>query len=149
MGLTLRYKESHSGSSFRAPDPPRPEVMPRAPIHEAILQLFPDANARPERIQEKYENVFMGCGYNPATMAHTDDELKKALKAFKKKLKNTQLDDDSRLGHGPLSSGSSDKVVSVQPPSGFGREIWEELADKGFLKRDGTGFYELVPGKNW
>jgi len=38
-------------------------------------------------------------------------------------------------------------VVSIQPPSGFGREIWEELADKGFLKRDGRGFYELVEGR--
>ena len=35
-----------------------------------------------------------------------------------------------------------------QPPAGFGREIWEELAEKGFLKRDGGGFYALVPGKS-
>ena len=76
----------------------------------------------------------------------TDDELKKALKAFKKRMKLTQLDDDSRLGHSPLT-GSHSKVISIQPPAGFGREIWEELADKGYLKRDGVGFYELVPGK--
>ena len=76
----------------------------------------------------------------------TDEELKKALKAFKKRLKLTQLDDDSKLGHSPLT-GSKSKVVSIQPPSGFGREIWEELADKGYLKRDGSGFYELIPGK--
>ena len=30
---------------------------------------------------------------------------------------------------------------------GFGREVWEDLADQGFLKRDGAGFYALVPGK--
>jgi hypothetical protein len=77
----------------------------------------------------------------------TEDELRKALKAFKKRLKLTQLDDDSRLGVGPLKSGSQSKVVSIQPPAGFGREIWEELADKGFLKRDTAGFYELAPGK--
>lgn len=76
----------------------------------------------------------------------TDDELKKALKAFKKRMKLTQLDDDSKLGHSPLT-GNHAKVVSIQPPSGFGKEIWEELAEKGFLKRDGGGFYELVPGK--
>ena len=43
--------------------------------------------------------------------------------------------------------GSKGKIVSIQPPVGFGKEIWEELAEKGYLKRDGGGFYELVPGK--
>ena len=80
-------------------------------------------------------------------MPHTQEELNKAMKAFRKRLKLTQLDDDSRLGHGPMSSGGQAKIVSIQPPAGFGREIWEELADKGFLKRDGIGFYELVEGK--
>ena len=79
-------------------------------------------------------------------MPATDEELKKALKAFKKRIKLTQLDDDSRLGRSPLS-GSKESVVSIQPPTGFGRSVWEELADKGFLKRDGGGFYALMPGK--
>ena len=79
-------------------------------------------------------------------MPSTDEELKKAMKAFKKRMKLTQLDDDSRLGHSPLT-GSKTRVVSIQPPAGFGREIWEELAEKGFLKRDGVGFYQLVEGK--
>jgi hypothetical protein len=79
-------------------------------------------------------------------MPSTDEELKKALKAFKKRLKLTQLDDDSKLGRNPLT-GAKTKVVSIQPPAGFGREIWEELADKGFLKRDTSGFYELVEGR--
>jgi hypothetical protein len=79
-------------------------------------------------------------------MPATDEELKKALKAFKKRLKVTRLDDESRLGHSPLS-GNRGRIVSIQPPGGFGREIWEELADKGFLKRDSGGFYELVEGK--
>lgn len=77
----------------------------------------------------------------------SDEELHKAMRAFKKRLKLTQLDDESRLGVGPLKTGRQARVVSIQPPAGFGREIWEELADKGFLKRDGIGFYELVPGK--
>ena len=76
----------------------------------------------------------------------TEEELRKALKAFKKRMKLTQLDDDSKLGHSPLTADHA-KIVSIQPPIGFGREIWEELADKGYLKRDGGGFYELIPGK--
>ena len=79
-------------------------------------------------------------------MAATEEELRKALKAFKKRMKLTQLDDDSKLGHSPLT-GSKGKIVSIQPPMGFGKEIWEELAEKGYLKRDGGGFYELVAGK--
>ena len=80
-------------------------------------------------------------------MPASDEELKKALKAFKKRLKVTRLDDESRLGHGPLSGTGRTRVVAIQPPSGFGREIWEELADKGFLIRDGSGFYQIVEGK--
>lgn len=79
-------------------------------------------------------------------MPATEEELRKALRAFKKRLKLTQLDDESKLGRSPLT-GASDRIVSIQPPVGFGREIWEELAEKGYLKRDGVGFYELVPGK--
>ena len=81
-------------------------------------------------------------------MPATEEELKKALKAFKKRMKFTQLDEDSRLGHSALT-GARNKIVSIQPPTGFGREVWEELADKGYLKRDGIGFFELVPGKQF
>ena len=79
-------------------------------------------------------------------MPFTDDELRKALKAFKKRLKLTQLEEDSRLGRGVFSREHS-KILSIQPPSGFGKEIWDELADKGLLRRDGIGFYGLVEGK--
>jgi hypothetical protein len=80
-------------------------------------------------------------------MPATDDELKKALKAFKKRLKLTRLDDDSKIGHSPLTGNNREHIVAIQPPAGFGRQIWEELAQKGFLKSDGTGFYELIEKK--
>ena len=80
-------------------------------------------------------------------MASSEDEMKKAFKAFKKRLKLTRLDDDSKIGHGPMSGGQKDTVMSIQPPSGFGRQVWEDLADAGHLKRDGIGFYELVEGR--
>jgi len=79
-------------------------------------------------------------------MPATEEELRKALKAFKKRLKLTQLEDDSKLGHSPLT-GARSQVVAIQPPMGFGREIWSELVEKGYLKNDGGGFYQLVPGK--
>ena len=80
-------------------------------------------------------------------MPSTEDDRKKALRAFKKRLKLTQLDDDSKLGgHSPLT-GAKTKVTAIQPPNGFGREVWEELAAAGILKNDGGGFYLLVDGK--
>jgi hypothetical protein len=79
-------------------------------------------------------------------MPSTEQEMKKALQAFKKRLKLMRLDDDSRLGHSPLTGDKKDKIMSIRPPSGFGAAIWEALADKGVLKRDTSGFYELVEG---
>ena len=79
-------------------------------------------------------------------MAVTEDEMKKALKAFKKRLKLTMLDEESKLGYGPMS-GAKNKITAIKPPAGFGGEVWIELGEKGFLKADGGGFYQLVPGK--
>jgi hypothetical protein len=73
----------------------------------------------------------------------SDEELKKALRAFRKRLKMMQLEDDSKLGHSPLT-GAKSTVVAIRPPSGFGKEIWEELATKGILKYDGGGLYMLT-----
>jgi hypothetical protein len=80
-------------------------------------------------------------------MPVTEDEMKKALKAFKKRIKLTMLDEESKLGYGPMSSGGKGKIFAIQPPAGFGAEVWKELAEKGFLKADGGGFYQLVAGK--
>ncbi len=68
--------------------------------------------------------------------------LKSALKAFKKRLKLTALDDDSRLGRGPLSGGATG-VFAIQPPGQFPREVWQELCRQGKLRDSGHGLYEL------
>lgn len=77
-------------------------------------------------------------------MAHTDDELKKAYRAFKKKLKAQQLEDDSRLGRSPLT-GARSNVIAIQPPAGFGHDIWRELLAKGYLKSEGSGMFSITP----
>lgn len=68
--------------------------------------------------------------------------LKSALKAFKKRLKLTALDADSKIGHGPFSTGS-DGVVAIQPPDQFPRAVWVELCHQGKLRDSGHGLYEL------
>jgi len=76
-------------------------------------------------------------------MTDLNEDQKKALRMFKKRLKGAQLDEDSRLGYGPMGSEKS-KIVSIQPPAGFGRSVWDELVTKGYLRHDSGGFYELV-----
>jgi hypothetical protein len=72
------------------------------------------------------------------------EELRLAMKAFRKRLKLMKLDDESRLGRGPMSGGGRSGVVAITPPNQFPKEIWEELVEQGKLKRAGRGVYELV-----
>ncbi|HUY89726.1 MAG TPA: hypothetical protein VMV10_13400 [Pirellulales bacterium] len=79
---------------------------------------------------------------SPAAAAPPSAEtLKAAMKAFKKRLKLTQLDFDSRIGRGPMSSGSASKIAGITPPNQYPREVWEELVKQGKLKHAGHGMY--------
>jgi hypothetical protein len=69
--------------------------------------------------------------------------LKAALKAFKKRLKLTQLDQESRIGRSPMSSGQKSSIAGIVPPDQYPRAVWEELVAQGKLKHDGRGFYRL------
>ena len=69
--------------------------------------------------------------------------LKRAMKAFRKRLKLTKLDEESNLSVSPLTGGAKSGVVAIQPPDSFPPEVWEALADQGRLKRSGRGFYAL------
>ena len=70
-------------------------------------------------------------------------KLKPAMKAFKKRLKLTRLDDESKVGHGPMTGGSRSGVVAIPPPNRYPPEVWEELVRLGRLRRAGHGLYEL------
>ena len=74
----------------------------------------------------------------------TPEVLKRALKAFKKRLKLTRLDHESSLGVGPLSGGRPSRIVAITPPNQYPRAVWETLVDQGRLKKAGQGQYELV-----
>jgi len=87
----------------------------------------------------------------PAESASTPSEpidpllVKKAMKAFRKRLKLTKLDEESSLGVGPMSGGRKSGIVAIQPPDSFPKEVWEELVRQNRLKAAGRGFYELGP----
>ena len=73
----------------------------------------------------------------------TEDELKKALKAFKKRLKLTRLDDESGLSRG---GGKKSGITGITPPAGHPPGIWEELVKAGKLKREMGNTYSVVEG---
>ncbi len=79
----------------------------------------------------------------PAPSGPTKEQLKQAFKAFKKRLKLTQLDEDSRLSRSPLSSDKF-KILAITPPNQFPQEVWDELVTLGKLKKAGQGTYEVV-----
>jgi hypothetical protein len=76
---------------------------------------------------------------------HDRDVLKRALKAFRKRLNLARLDSESSVGHGPMSSGRESTIVGVRPPDQYPPEVWDELVRQKRLiaARDGT--FELPP----
>lgn len=80
----------------------------------------------------------------PPPPAATPQQLKGALKAFRKKLRVMRLERESRQIAGPLSKGASSGIVGITPPRQFPPAVWEELVRQGKLREAGGGMYELV-----
>ena len=80
----------------------------------------------------------------PTPEPPSKEELRVAMKAFRKRIKLTRLDDESRMGYGPTSSGQSSRIAAITPPNQFPRAVWQELAKQGKLKHEGGGLYSLV-----
>lgn len=77
------------------------------------------------------------------TVEITPEVLTRALAAFKKRLKLTQLEQDSKLGRSPLSSGKA-RVTAITPPREFPRAVWDELFAQNKIRPVGSGMFELV-----
>jgi hypothetical protein len=78
--------------------------------------------------------------------APTPENLKAAFKAFKKRLKLTRLDDESRLGGRYTSGGRDSSIVAITPPSEFPQPVWDELVKQGKLRYMGHGTYQVAEG---
>lgn len=76
---------------------------------------------------------------------HDRAVLKRALKAFRKRLKITVLDAESGIGGGPMSSGQRSDIVAIVPPERYPRAVWDELVRQGRLLDAKKGMYELPP----
>ncbi len=81
---------------------------------------------------------------NASPTEMTPEYLKSAMKAFKKRLKLTRLDEESSLGGGPFSKGGDSGIVAIQPPNQFPRAVWDKLVEMGKLHYAGGGLYGLA-----
>jgi hypothetical protein len=85
-------------------------------------------------------------GAAPGAAPIAPETLKAALTAFKKRLKLTVLNDESRLAPRPMTGGKRSEISAIIPPDQFPREVWDALVQQGKLRYTGQGFFELVPG---
>jgi len=85
-------------------------------------------------------------GAGSPALAPTAEQLKAAMKAFRKRIKLTRLDEESRLGRNPMSAGKKSSVVAIMAPREYPPAVWEELVRQGRLKHAGGSFYELTEG---
>lgn len=74
----------------------------------------------------------------------TKEQLKAAFKAFRKRLKLTRLEEESKLSRRPTTTGQGSAIVAIVPPTGFPQAVWEELVRQGKLKKAEQGMYELI-----
>ena len=78
------------------------------------------------------------------TQALDPELIKKAMRAFRKRLKLTRLDHESKLGVGPMTGGKKADFDAIMAPQEFPEEVWDTLVERGQLKRMGRGFYTLA-----
>jgi len=74
----------------------------------------------------------------------TKETLQRAMKALKKRLKLARLDDESKLGHDPMSKGGRSGIVGVKGPEQYPAEVWQVLEQQGRVRGLGHGVYEIV-----
>jgi hypothetical protein len=74
----------------------------------------------------------------------TKETLTRAMKALKKRMKLTRLDDESRLGRDPMSKGGHSGIVGVKPPEQYPAEVWKALEQKGRVRIDRHGLVEII-----
>lgn len=75
----------------------------------------------------------------------SEEEMRHAMKAFRKRLKLARLSDESRITGRLLTKGQSSQIDAIIPPTDIPTEVWQALVQRGELEYTGEGFYAL-PG---
>lgn len=86
-------------------------------------------------------------GWEAGTVALSEWDravLKRAMKAYRKRLKLVRLDDESSASRNPLSRGDESTILGVRAPEQYPQEVWEFLVTQGRLRDAGGGLLELA-----
>ena len=62
------------------------------------------------------------------------------MRAYRKRLKLTRLDDESRISVSPMTGGKDSQIRAILPPHEYERDIWDELVRQGQaeMRQDGA-----------
>jgi len=114
---------------------------------EEVVEPAPDASSN--------TGAHAADGSTPSTPPAQEFELsvlQDALRMFRKRVKLSQLDADSKLGVGPMSGTGQHRIQAMLPPRDYPWGVWEALVKAGKLRRDADGFYSIVEqpgGAHW
>lgn len=72
-----------------------------------------------------------------------EENLKRALRAFRRKLKALRRDDESKLGSRYVTYGKTSDIAAIEPPHEYPRKVWTKLVELKRLKDAGSGTYQL------
>ena len=78
----------------------------------------------------------------------TKETIKRAMKAFRRRIKLKRLDEESRIGRNPMTSGIKSTICGVRPPEQYPPEVWNELVTRGRLRSIGHGLFEVVENES-
>ena len=97
-----------------------------------------------ERLAELVDQLRSPASLPPHEEAPSAETCRQALRAFRKRQAVTRLDDESKLGHSPLSKGPDSRLAAITPPAEWPESVWQELVRQGSLRYIGHGLYELT-----
>ncbi len=113
-----------------------PAEAPPAPAPAAA----PGASPPPPRTLAEARQAHMAAGGYDSL---DEGNLKRALGAFRKRLKLMRRDDESQIRGRYVTRGASSSIAAITPPREFPMAVWEELVRQGRLKRAGQGTFQL------
>ena len=79
----------------------------------------------------------------PPADAPSAETCRRAMRAFRKRLALTRLDEESKISnHSVLTTGADSHMTAIVPPSEWPESVWHELVRKDKLRYIGHGFYQ-------
>ncbi len=79
----------------------------------------------------------------PHSEAPSADTCRRAMRAFRKRLALTRLDEESKICmHSALTKGEDSRMAAIVPPTEWPESVWQELVRQGKLRYTGHGFYQ-------